>query len=487
MLVAAFIALWLAAFVAWAVVCRSLGQPRPESESEDPDSAASRRSRPRHILALALTVFTTAGPAWGQDVRAAPDTLTLAEALALTLDASPDLATLAFEARARDALVDQAARLPNPTLGFNAEDLLAPSGPRADGLGANPAQTTLALSIPLELGRRGARIRLAEAERDLLPATALRTRLDVTARVVARFAVALAAQERAALAAEVAALASEGGTTARMQVALGDRSPIEETRAEVAFAVARSEVARAEREADAAARALAALWGAAARPPTVLVGTLSMPPSPPPFEALLARLDGAPELARFAAEAARRDAVVDFERAAGRLAPTLTAGVRRYHSPDTEGGGFGLVVGVSTPLPLFTRNGDAARAAAERRAALDPEREAVRDSLVARLALAYGRLGAAHDEAVILARTAVPSALDAATATAEGYRLGRFAILDVLDAQRAAAEARGLLLDALAEAIAASADIERLMGSPLPIPPSQTQRPINDPPRLPRP
>jgi cobalt-zinc-cadmium efflux system outer membrane protein len=418
-------------------------------------------------LAPAAQPVPTLAPADPSGV--APDSLTLAAALTLALDASPDLAALAFETRARQSLVDQAGRRLNPSLRLDTENLLAPSGSGPGGLDgtANPAQTTLEVVVPFEPGRRAARVRLAEAERDLLPAAERRLRLDVVARVTGRFAVALAAQERARLAAEVAGLAGEGSATARQQVSIGDRSPIEQTRAEVAFAVARAEAARAEREADAATRALAALWGAATDPPEALEGTL-VPVPLPPFAALVERLGGAPELARFAAEAARRDALVGVERAATRLTPTVTAGIRRYHAPGEDGGGFGLVAGVGLPLPVFNRNTDAARAAAERRAAIDPERAAVRDSLVAALALAYGRLAAAHDEAAILAGTAVPGALDAAARVNEGYQLGRFGILDVLDAQRAAAQARGLLLDALAEAAAAAADVERLTGEPLP-------------------
>ena len=397
------------------------------------------------------------------------DSLTLAGALALALDASPDLAALAFETRARQALVSQADRRLNPSLRLDTENLLAPSGSGADGLDgtANAPQTTLEIVVPLEPGRRAARVRLAEAERDLLPAAERRVRLDVAARVAGRFAVALAAQERVRLAAEVASLAGEGSSTARQQVEIGDRSPIEETRAEVAFAVARAEVARAEREAEGARRALAALWGATTDPPEALAGAL-MPVPLPPFASLVDDLDGAPELLRFAAEAARRDAVVGVERAAYRLTPTVSAGIRRYHAPGDDGGGFGIVAGVGLPLPVFTRNSDAAQAAVERRAALDPERDAVRDSLVSVLALAYGRLAAAHDEVAILSGTAVPGALDAASKVAEGYGLGRFGILDVLDAQRASAQARGLLLDALAEAARAAADVERLTGRPLP-------------------
>ncbi|HEX8385939.1 MAG TPA: TolC family protein [Rubricoccaceae bacterium] len=403
------------------------------------------------------------------------DTVALSDAVALALGTSPDLVALGFEATAREALVRQAGRRPNPTLGLDAENLLAPSG---NGMGGGEtAQTTLAAALPLELGgRRAARVRLAEAELDLLAPEVDAARRNTRARAVARFAAALAAQGRAQLAAETAALAEEVRSTVAQQVALGDRSPIDETRAGVALARARAEQARAVRTLEAALRSLAALWGEPDRPPTAVAGALATPVVPS-FEGLADRLDATPELARVAAEAVRRDAAVEVARTDQSYFPTVSAGVRRYHGDE---GGFGAVVGVSLPIPVFSRGSDALAAAEARRGGLDAERLSARNALVADLADAYGRLAAARDEAAILAQTALPGALDAAAAVAEGYRLGAFSVLDVLDAQRSVAEVRGLLLDALAEAAAAQADVERVLGGSLPTAPA-------DVPRLPTP
>lgn len=410
-------------------------------------------------------------------VGAPADTVALDDAVALAFGASPDLAALGFEATAREALVRQAGRRPNPTLGLDSENLFAPSG---DGLDSGEtAQTTLSAALPLELGgRRAARVRLAEAERGLLAPEVDAARRGVQARVVARFAAALAAQGRARLAAETAALAEEVRSTVAQQVALGDRSPIDETRAGVALARARAEQARAVRTLEAALRSLAALWGASDRPPRAVAGALATPVVPA-FEGLVDRLDGTPEIARVTAEAVRRDAAVEVARADRAYLPTVSAGLRRYHS---DGGGFGAVVGVSLPIPAFSRGGDALAAAEARRGGIEAERASARNALVASLADAYGRLAAARDEAAILSRTAVPGALDAAAAVAEGYRLGAFSVLDVLDAQRAVAEVRGLLLDALAEAAAAQADVEHVLGGPLPTAAADVPRlPTSDP------
>ena len=427
---------------------------------------------------VAVVLVSTAAPRAQEPPRpAAADSLVLADAVALALGASPDLTALGFEQAAREALVRQAGRRPNPTLGLDAENLFAPSG---DASGASPgetAQTTLSVALPLELGgRRAARVRVAEAERDGLAPEVDAARRSVRARVAARFAAALAAQGRARLAAETAALAEEVRSTVAQQVTLGDRSPIDETRAGVALARVRAEAARAEQTREAALRSLAALWGAAGEPPLAVGGTLAAPVVPP-FDVLVGRLDATPEIARVAAEAVRREAAVEAARAERAYLPTVSAGVRRFYG---DAGGFGVVVGVSLPVPVFSRGGDALAAAEARRGGTDAARASALNALVADLADAYGRFAAARDEAAILARTAVPGARAAAAAVAEGYGLGAFSILDVLDAQRAVAEVRGLLLDALAEAAAAQADVARVVGEPAAPPPA-------DVPRLPTP
>ena len=273
---------------------------------------------------VAVVLVSTAAPRAQEPPRpAAADSLVLADALALALGASPDLAALGFELAAREALVRQAGRRPNPTLGLDAENLFAPSG---DASGASPGettQTTLSVALPLELGgRRAARVRVAEAERDGLAPEVDAVRRGIRARVAARFAAALAAQGRARLAAETAALAGEVRSTVAQQVALGDRSPIDETRAGVALARVQAEAARADRTREAALRALAALWGAAGQPPSAVAGTLAAPVVPP-FDVLVRRLDATPEIARVAAEAVRREAAVEAARAGLAYLPTV--------------------------------------------------------------------------------------------------------------------------------------------------------------------
>ena len=67
----------------------------------------------------------------------------------------------------------------------------------------------------------------------------------------------------------------------------------------------------------------------------------------------------------------------------------------------------------------------------------------------------------------ILRTVAVPGSQQAFEAVTEGYRLGRFGLQDVLDAQRALIGAGSQHVQALADYLAAVAEVERLIGAPL--------------------
>ena len=88
------------------------------------------------------------------------DSVTLRDALALALLHNPELATFAWETRAREARVLQANRLPNPVVGIDFEDIGGPrlrSGAAGSDQTIQP-QTTVRLGQLIELGgKRAAR------------------------------------------------------------------------------------------------------------------------------------------------------------------------------------------------------------------------------------------------------------------------------------------------------------------------------------------
>lgn len=400
------------------------------------------------------------------DVRAVENPtgpISLRDALALALMQSPELAVFAWELRAREARILQAGRPPNPVITTLVQDL----GGRTGFTGAaDPiqTQTTIELSQLIELGgKRAARQRLAATSRDLAAWDYETARIDVLTRVTRAYLDVLASQETVALAERTNSVIEEVQQSVALRVAAGVVSPIEETKAGVALAAVRIESDRARRTLDADRRRLAALWGSNAPRFRLVVGDLATPPPVPTFAALQEQLSQNPELARWAAEVAQRQAALAVERSKRVPDLALIGGYRRYPEVDSHA----FVIGASVQLPLFDRSRGAIQEARDRVSKAYEEQRAAQARVTAMLAEAYRALSSAKDEVTALAANVLPGSRSAFDAVGEGYRLGKFGYLDVLDAQRTLVSAGAQYLRALAEHHKAAVDVERLIGAPL--------------------
>lgn len=387
--------------------------------------------------------------------------LTLRDALAHALLHNPDLAAFAWEIRAREARVLQAGRPPNPVAGVQAEDFGASRPSIADAV---QPQLTLQLSQLIELGgKRMARQQLAARDLGLARWDYERARITTLADVTRAFVDVLAATRAVALADETARLVGDVEATVSARVEAGVVSPIEQTKAAVATAAARSDTARARVALDAARARLASLLGGVRLGAAAVSGDLETVRDIPTLDALLERVRQSPDLARWAEEIAQRQAVLALERARRTPDVTVTGGYRRHTGVDATA----WIVGASVPLPLFDRNRAAIAEAESRVSGAREQQRAAERRAGSALAEAYARLAASREEVLALRAVILPGARETFDAVTEGYRLGRFAYLDVLDAQRALITYNSQYLRALAEFHSAVADIERLTGAPL--------------------
>jgi outer membrane protein, heavy metal efflux system len=391
--------------------------------------------------------------------------LSLRDAVALALLNNPGLAAFAWEIRAREARVIQAGLRPNPILGVLAEDLGA-SRPTGDSLEqfVQP-QATIQLSQVIELGgKRVARRELAVTNRDLAAWDYETARIDLLTRVSQALTDVLAAQETVALTEETTRLVEQVHDSVGARVVAGVVSPIEETRANVALAAVRVDLARARRGLEASRTRLALLWGSPEATFTAVAGDLKAEPAPlPSLTAIAARIDQNPELARWAAEMSQREAALALERSKAALDVTVVAGYRRF----TDIGSNALLVGASIPLPFFDHNRGGIAEARSRLAKAHEERRAAQARVTAALADAYAALASAHDEVMALRTAVLPGSQQTFEAVSEGYRLGRFGYLDVLESQRTLIGSGGQYLRALSDYYKAIAEVERLIGEPL--------------------
>ncbi|CRI56528.1 TolC family protein [Pseudomonas sp. CCOS 191] len=395
---------------------------------------------PRKIALLCLLL---AGPAGAEG-------LSLDQALDAAFAQNPDFAAIGREIGIAEGERRQAGLIPNPELSWEVEDT------RRD-----TSTTTVTLSQALELGgKRGARIEVAEAGQAVARLELERQRNSLRADVIQAFHAALRAQTALELAQQSQALTERGLRVVEGRVRAGQSSPVEATRAQVQLAQAEAAVRRARTERTVANQALARLTGSAeARFDRLDASSLSPGPAPK-AERLLATVEQTAEWRLAAAQIERGDASLGSEKA--QRIPNLTVSLGSQYSREERE--RVNVVGLSMPLPLFDRNQGNVLAAARRADQARDLRNAVELRLRSETRSALEQWGTAMGEVQAYDRTILPAAQQAVDTATRGFEMGKFAFLDVLDAQRTLIEARGLYLDALAQATDARAQVERIYG-----------------------
>lgn len=407
---------------------------------------------------LAAGVCASSLPAQNTSAAASTPVLTLAEALDRAGASSPFQDAAAAGIRAAEANRRVAGLRPNPSIVGEAENVAG------TGIyqGLRSSETTLGLSLPLELGgKRGARIAVAQAQVGRAGVRAEITRADLRLRVAQTYNAAAAAERRLAIAEDQVGIAAEVLRAAHVRVQAGRASPLEEQRADVARIAAEGALERARRSVVAAYGNLSRLlgmpvgrldrgWFDAVQPsgtsrPSAPSGTLTV-------AAARADLDTASAQVRLA----RSQRVPDL---------TVSASARRLELTND----VAAVFGISIPLNVFN-NGRASIAVAEaqreqsdaqkRIAMLDAEQDVATTQAEAENAATRARNATGP---------ALAAAIEAARIARIGYREGKFGQLDLLDAERTLLDTRTAAIDALAAHHDAQARLERLTAAaPLP-------------------
>jgi cobalt-zinc-cadmium efflux system outer membrane protein len=365
---------------------------------------------------------------------------------------NPDIAVAAREVAALEGSVRQAGIIPNPSIGASVEDTKQAT-----------RSTTLQLNVPIELGgKRAARMNAAEFGRSAAAIELAGKRAEVRAVVVAAFYAVVTAQERYRLAFSSVHLARRVSNAAAKRVLAGKVSPVDETRARVAEANVRAELALAASEVQGARRRLAATWGSANPRFEHAEDQVETLPVLPPLDDLIQQLQQAPSLARARIEVDRRQAVARVEQSRQIPDITLNFGAKR----NEQLGRNQAIFGISIPIPIFDRNQGNVLESLRRTEKARDELVATELRLTTELGQAHARLGAARQEAELLRQEILPGAQSAYDATTKGFDLGKFSFLEVLDAQRTLFQAKAQYLRALSDTHRAASDIDRLVGIP---------------------
>ncbi|WP_076591339.1 TolC family protein [Herminiimonas arsenitoxidans] len=408
-------------------------------------------------LTLQIHAYAQVNSSYGGEITQAGQTktanislLTLAASLDLAYGANPEISAARREVEATEGMIQQAGIIPNPELSTLIEDTKRET-----------RTTTVQINQPIELGgKRSARIAAAERGRDLAVADLAGKQAEIRAMVVAAFYDVVIGQERYRLAQSTVELAQRATTIASKRVLAGKISPVEETRARVAEAGVRIELAQAVNDLTTARRELAATWGARAPDFDRVQEPVEELPPLIPLPDLMQRLEQSPLLARARIEVERRKAMTAVERSRRIPDVTLTLGSKR----DEQMGRNQAVVGLSIPLPLFDRNQGNILEALRRTDKARDDLTTVEVGLNRELGQTHGRLSTSIIEAEMLKSEVVPAAQRAYEATTKGFELGKFSFLEVLDAQRTFFQAKAQYLRSLAETHRAAAAIDRLLG-----------------------
>ncbi len=415
---------------------------------------------PKRIVVGSLVLLAWALPAAAQlagdppvgraaavpTVPAAGTLLPLEKAVDMAMAANPSLRASALDILIAGAGRRQAGLLPNPTISYTTE-----------GTQRGTRTRTFELSQLVELGKRRARVELAERDSRLALAAASVARAELRADVTAAYFNALGAQERVRLAQTSLDIASKARAAAEKRVAAGRVSPVELSRAKVAESTARLDLSQADGELLIARGLLTAYWGQAQPGTLALVEPVDELAAVPSLEGLRTRLAGSPQLQRARLQVEREEAQVSVDRAQRMPDVTLVVGRQK----DEEMGRTQTVLGVSVPLPLFNRNQGNLQASLARADKARAESDAQQLRLDQTLTSTYQRAQLAREQVRTMRQEILPEAQRVFDAAVIGFEAGKFNFLDVLDAQRTLLQSRAQYVQALYDSYRFTAELGR--------------------------
>ena len=406
-------------------------------------------------LMCALLVVTIPVEAAERALRS----ISLAQALQRALAASPRLTAAERDIGIATGLKVQAGALPNPELSFELDNALG-SG-RYKGL--QSAETNLQLSQLVELGgKREARLAGGDAGIGTAVWQRRATRLEVLSETAIAFITVVSAQRRIEIFDEQISSLDQLIPLLQKRVQEGASSPAETLRAQVAADLFRVDRERARTQLATARRDLAILTGDSSPRFGEAVGRLANVGQPPSFQSVLQAIEANPQLMRWTAVTAQRNA----ELILARLKPIpdvhLSAGWRHFQDTDDNA----VRLGVSIPLPVLDQNTGNIIAAEEVLAKTGAERAINKLVLISIAGRAYDALNGALAELKLLRTSVIPNARNASETIQSGYLQGRFTLLELLDVRGSVLQALLREQEALQNFHIAIATIEGLVGSP---------------------
>src|SRR6266481_4121206 len=419
---------------------------------------------------ILCALLTCSGPAIAAEGSSRP--LSLPQALQRALAANPRLTAAERDIGIAAGLKVQAGALPNPDLHFELDNALG-SG-RYKGL--RSAETSLQLSQLVELGgKREARLAAGEAGIGTAVWQRRATRLEVLSETAIAFITIVSAQRRIEIFDDQIASLDQLIPLLQKRVQEGASSPAENLRAQIAADLFRVDRERARTQLATARRDLSILMGDSSPRFGEGVGRLATIGQPPPFQSVLQAIDANPQLMRWTAVTAQRNAELILARLKRIPDVHISAGWRHFQETvqlSAQGQPFedknenAVRLGVSVPLPVLDQNTGNIIAAEETLAKTGAERSVNKLVLISIAGHAYDALGGALAELKLLRTSVIPNARSASETIQSGYLQGRFTLLELLDVRGSVLQALLREQEAQQNFHIAIATIEGLVGNP---------------------
>jgi outer membrane protein, heavy metal efflux system len=369
-----------------------------------------------------------------------------------------------YDVAAAKARASQAGVIENPVVSAELEDFAG----RNLYAGTKNSQLTAQASQLIRLGGDGGalhaaadqEIKIAEAKLDL-------ARSAILAQAHGAYTALLAASVNKEQAGARLLTAIKVSETVAQRAASGRVSEIEVDRIKVLESSSRIEMMNAERDLSAAREQIAVLV-----PSTDFI---TYHPSSndlaqfdlPSLDTYVGRFQSGTIAKIFDHELERRRALVDYEYA--RAVPDITVGggYRTFGLGDDQS----FVASISVPIPIFSTNTGAIEEAQIRTSELQLDREFVLRSMINKVRALHNNSSQLKGTLDYLKTEVLPRSEEVASATAEGYRAGKFDLLQVLDAQRSLQETQRLVIITQTEYLRALSSLEEVVsGSSLNLP-----------------
>jgi cobalt-zinc-cadmium efflux system outer membrane protein len=381
------------------------------------------------------------------------ETVTLAQALALSERFNPQLRASFAGRDGAEAAIMTARAYPNPVSNY----MIGPQMRRLPSAEPGLLQR-FAGTQPLEWPDvRRSRILAAQIGRESSEFALADTRLAVRAEVQAAFYAILRRRNELALAQETLRLIEELQRRIEVQVEVGEAARLELTRAEAEVATAQALVNTARLRYLNAIASLRAVVSAPLPASFEVRGELDPPAVLPPLGSLREGVTTRhPLIYQAEADLRRARAQRENEIASRKPPPELTGEYEQQ--PDLKFYRFGINI----PIPVWNRReGPIAEAVAQ-----EARAEAILDfrrlELTAALERAYGQYQVANEQVTAFEKGVLQEAEAALRAAEAAFRFGERGIMEVLDAQRVLRTVRTEFLNAQFDRQAALIELERL-------------------------